>query len=190
MNKVIEKFNKIMNISILMLIIDIAVGVLLIASTSFATKIAAVVVGCLFLIRGIYFLIRYIYDGLGIRIFATDLIVGVASIIIGLFTIFNTYETVKIIGIMYGIYLLVNGCNKLYYAIKFMKVNEEIYPLVTFITILYIVMGIVVIINPFKTFMLITRLIGYFIIASSLLDIIYSLLFKKRAKSILKLFTK
>ena len=188
MEKVIEKFNKIINISILTLVIDLAVGILLVASTSFATKIAAIVIGSLLIIRGIYSIIRYIYDGIGIKIFATDLIVGISSIIIGLFSIFNTIETIKVIGILYGIWLLLNGCNKLYYSIKFMKAQEEIYPLITFISILYIVMSIIVIFNPFNTFMLITKLIGYFIIASSLLDIIYNLLFKKRAKEILILF--
>ena len=49
-------------------------------------------------------------------------------------------------------------------------------------------MGVVVIINPFSSFMLATKLTGYFLIATSLLDVMYCLLFKKRAKQLLKIF--
>ena len=60
--------------------------------------------------------------------------------------------------------------------------------LVGFISILMIIMGIVVLINPFSSFMLITKLIGIFTVCYGLFEAMYISLFKKRAKNLLKIF--
>ena len=69
-----------------------------------------------------------------------------------------------------------------------MKKQEDIFPLVTFIGILSFVMGLLVLFNPFEMFMLITRLIGLFMICSGLFEIMTCMLFRKRAKYILDMF--
>ena len=69
-----------------------------------------------------------------------------------------------------------------------MKKQEDIFPLVTFIAILSFVMGLLVLFNPFEMFMLITRLIGLFMICSGLFEIMTCMLFRKRAKYILDMF--
>ena len=58
----------------------------------------------------------------------------------------------------------------------------------TFIAILSFVMGLLVLFNPFEMFMLITRLIGLFMICSGLFEIMTCMLFRKRAKYILDMF--
>ena len=75
-----------------------------------------------------------------------------------------------------------------YYTFKFLKNNEEIYPLFLIMSILVIVMGIFSIFNPFGSFMLITRLISIFLVVGSVLELMAASLFKKRSKYILKIF--
>jgi uncharacterized membrane protein HdeD (DUF308 family) len=69
-----------------------------------------------------------------------------------------------------------------------MKKQEDIYPLVTFISILFLALGVIAFINPFKLFMVISRLVGLFIICAGLLEIMICMLFRKRAKYILNMF--
>ena len=69
-----------------------------------------------------------------------------------------------------------------------MCVQESIYPLTLFIGLLMIIMGIITLINPFKGFMLVTKLIGIFLICSGLLDAMVCNLFRQRAKNILHIF--
>ena len=97
-------------------------------------------------------------------------------------------KSLTIIGVFFGIWLIGSGVMKCIYTYKFMKFNEEIYPLVGFISILMIIMGIVVLTNPFDSFMLITKLIGIFMVCYGLFDAMYISLFKKRAKNLLKIF--
>lgn len=188
MEKVLKRFNTILNFSIIMLLLDIVVGVLFVLITDLSTKVITIMLGMLIFINGLFSLLRYIYDGLGNRIFFLDLISSVVYVILGIFTMFNPYKTLEVLGILFGIKLLATGFEKSYYGIKFMKAHEEIYPLILIISILLVVSGILAIVNPFESFMLITKVIGIFMICSALFNAMFYMLLKKRAKNVLDLF--
>lgn len=187
MKKITSRFKKLMLCSVFTSIVDLIVGILFILYDSAPMKVSLVVLGSAILIHGLFYIIRYVYDGLGTKFFAIDLIVGVASIILGLFTIFGPLEPLKYMGILFCGWLLISGIEKLYFAYRFMKANEDIYPLVSFIGILTIFMGVLASFNPFEGFMLIRRLVGLFLIASGLFDIVFDMLFRKRAKEVLQI---
>ena len=199
MNKVIKRFENMMFSSLLMVFFNVLVGLVLIFFNDFSTKINYVIVGSFILVNGLFYIIRYLYDGLGNKFFAIDLIIGVISVLLGIFTFINlkyrlleTDDFVltidKVMGIVFGIWLIVGFIEKIFYGIKFMKVNEEIFPLITFISVLFLVMGVIVIFNPFKAFMLISRLIGLFMVCAGLFESMVCMLFRRRSKYILKIF--
>lgn len=188
MSKIENRFKSMMLITMGINVLTIIVGILFFTYASFSVKINTVIMGALILVNGLFLIIKYLYDGLGVKIFNVDLIFGVISSILGIFSIFNPFKLLNVIGIFFGIWLFIVGTEKIYYAYKFMKKQEEIYPIVSFIALLLIVMGILVIFNPFETFMLITRLIGLFMICSSLFEILVCRLFIKRAINILDIF--
>lgn len=188
MDKVIKRFKNMMNVSMLMSIVDVVVGLLFIFCTSFTSKINIVILGVLIVIHGLFYVIRYVYDGLGNSIFRFDVIFGIVAIILGVFTVFNPFSVMKVIGIFFGIWLLISGGEKLLYVIKLGKAYDEIFPLTTFICVLLVIMGGLAIFNPFETFMLITRLIGFFLICDAVFEFMFWRLFKHRAKEVLSLF--
>lgn len=188
MNTVIKRFNKLMNTSIFMLLLDVLVGFLLVTKPDLVTKVCAVLFGSLLVVHGLFDFIRYIYDGLNSRIFAMMLVTSISSVILGVFMILTHQAVLEIVGIVFGIWLLVNGLLRFYYSFRLMQIKDEIYPLTMFISVLILLMGILVIFNPFSSFMLVTKLCGYFMMASSLLDAMYCLLLKKRSKEVLSLF--
>ena len=169
MNKVVKRFENMMLGSLVMSLIDVAVGLLFILYTDFTTKMNMIIVGSFIILHGLFYLVRYFYDGLGNKFFSFELIFGVAAV-------------------LFGIWLCISAIDKLYYGIKFITAHEEIFPLVTFLAVLLLIMGILTIINPFKAFTLITRLIGLFMIASGLFDAVTWMLFRRRAKQLMKLF--
>lgn len=188
MDKVIKRFEGLMLSSLLMVFLDVIIGILFLKYTELSTQINVIILGSLVLVHGLFYLIRYFYDGLGCKFFAFDLIIGVAAIILGIFTIFNPFSALEIMGVMFCIWLVASGIEKIFYGYKFMKAQEDIYPLTCFIGILLILMGILALINPFEGFMLITRLVGLFLICSGIFDGMVCLLFRRRAKQILKIF--
>lgn len=188
MDLIIKRFYKMMYISMFAVLLDIFMGVILLVFPDMASKMAIVLVGSLIVIHGLFYLIRYIYDGLGSRVFSVDLITGVAAVILGLFTIFNPFNAITVIGILFGIWLLVRGLEKLYYSIIFISHHDDLAPIFIMISLLIILMGILVMINPFESFMLVTRLAGIFLICDGLFELMTCRLFQRKSKDIIKLF--
>lgn len=188
MNKVMERFKKMMLASFGIYALNIVVGLLFFMFNTFSDRVCCVVLGALILVHGLFFMIRYIYDGLGRKVFAMDVIFGVAAIVYGLFMIFVPAELVIHYLLLYGIGLCIIGLEMMCYGIVFMKKREETYPLLISTALLIIIMGIVAILNPFKQFVLTLRLVSYFAIATGLFGCSYSNLFKKRSRAILDMY--
>lgn len=192
MNKVIKRMENLMIVSLSLALISVIVGLVYIIGNKFQLTTTVVISSAFITISGLFYIIRYLYDGLGKKVFAIDLIVGVIGVILGIFTYVylydNSLKVLDTIGVILGVWFLVLAIEKLYYGIKFATSNEETAPLITFIGILIFIMGLLLIFNPFSTFMLITRLMGLFTICAGLLDGMTSMLFRRRAKEILKLF--
>jgi len=188
MNKVVERFNKLMNISIIMIILDIVVGAILLFYTEMASNIAMVIMGTLMVVHGLFCFINYFYDGLASRFFKIELYMGIIFLLLGILVILHPTTAIDFLGVGVGIWLFVSGCENLFYTSRFWKSNEEIAPLILFISVVAIIMGISTIFNPFSKFMLITKLVGLFTIANGALNIVKTILYKKRAKEILKIF--
>jgi uncharacterized membrane protein HdeD (DUF308 family) len=188
MNKVVDRFNKLLNVSLLFVVLDVVLGIMLLKFTEASFKIIMVLLGCFILVNGLFSLIRYFYDGLANRIFKADLVTGVAGVVIGIYSMFSPYNSLKIIGTVFAIWILIVGLIKGYYTIELMKNDDEVYPLFAFIALLDILMGIVTLINPFKTFMIISKAVAIFIICYSLVEGVYISLLKRRGKQVLKMF--
>lgn len=193
MNKVVNRFDKMMIISICSMIVEVVVGLLLLfLGDKFKANTIAVLLGTMLFVRGLFDIIKYIYDGIGNKVFVGSLFTGIVSSIIGVFICFYPtlveFPTYKTLGILYGIYLIVKFVEKEFYGIKFLKSKEEIYALVCMTGILMLIGGLFIIINPLHSFVVYT--IGMFSVALAVLEVNYDMLLRKRAKYIIKLFDK
>lgn len=188
MSKVSKRLQNLMLVSLVMVVIDVTVGLLLMNYFDFSNRVFSVIIGSVILLHGLFLIIRYLYDGLGKKIFRADIVSAVVCVLIGLFQMFGPFISYKAIGVFYGIYLVAMAAEKGYFGYVFCKQKNEMYPLVCFIAILVFVMAIFVMINPFERFMLSTKLTGMFMICSGLLDAIFCVLFRNRADQVLKLF--
>lgn len=193
MNKVNKRMQNLMLGSLAFAVIDVVAGLAFILGEKFKLPSNVVILSALILVNSLFYLIRYLYDGLGKKVFAFDLIVGIFGLILGGFTYMylmtETSATIlKMLGPILGIWFIAIAIEKLYFGVKLADAHEETSPLICFIGSLIFIMGILVIVNPFSSFMLITRLMGLFILCTGLLDGMTSSLFKKRSKEILKIF--
>ena len=171
-----------------MIALDIVVGGLLVFYTELASTLAVVIAGCLILIHGIFALIDYFYVGMLFKFLKYKYIPGLLLILLGIIVILNPIPTINLLGVGIGVWLLVIGVENLVYAIRLWNNKEDIASLILFIAVFAMLMGVLVIINPFDKFMLVTKLAGIFIVANGILDIVKILLFKKRAKNIMQIF--
>lgn len=188
MNKVETRFKSLMLISFVMVIINVMVGALLTLYLDFSSKIVAVIIGTVILLQGMFYFIRYLYDGLGKKVFAIDLIMAVVDIVLGVFTVFFPFESVGHVGIVFGLHLIGNSVEKLYYAYKLRNKQDPSYPLLVVIGLLLILMGVFAMFNPFKAFILSSKLSGLFMLCAGVFEGMICKLFFDKTDTMLKLF--
>lgn len=162
--------------------------VLLVFEENVSMNLYSKVVACTIVIYGLNSLVKYFYDGFANNVYKFEIVQGIALLILGLFMLFANMNVFNTIGIFFGIFYLLVGAMKGYYTYKFMKNNEDIFPLMLIMSILFVVMGVLSIVNPFNVFMIITRLVTIFLLVGSVLELLIANLFRKRAKYILKIF--
>ena len=189
MDVIENRFKKFQFLSLFVALFGLIVGIVLIAFKSYITpQVLNMVLAAVICIGGLSSILKYFYDGFANRVYKSEIISGLAMLIVGCF-MFCTYKDnyLLTIGIYFGIYTILSGFAKSYYTYKFLKANEDIFALYLMISILFVVMGILSIFNPFG-FMEITYLVSIFLIVCSVFDMMGASLFKKRAKHILKIF--
>lgn len=188
MSKVETRFKGLMVVSFILVLINVVAGAALTFYLDFSVDVAAVIVGTVMLLHGMFLLIRYLYDGLGKKVFSIDLIIAVVGIILGIFTIFFKFESINSIGIVFALHLVANAAEKGYYALKLRSVSDPAYPLLCVLALSLVVMAVLVAINPFKTFVLSTKLAGIFMFVSGVFEGMICKLFFDKAKVLLKMF--
>lgn len=190
METVVKRFKKFQLYSIVVSMFSLIIGLLFLGFENIVTiDVFNIVIGSIIMISGLFSVVKYIYDGFANNVYKFEIINAVSLIILSLFMIFVDFGSrFFTVGIFFGVYYLLLGFVKCFYTYRFLKNNEEIYPLFLLMTLLYFVMGILCIFNPFVSFMLITRLISIFLVVGSLFEVMSASLFKKRTKNILKIF--
>ena len=188
--EVIEKrFEKFQLLSMGVALFGLIVGIVLIGLAEYVNpQVTNKVLAGIIVIGGLTSLVKYFYDGFANSVYKFEIVSGIAMLITGIFMVFASEESYyETLGIYFGIYCLLSGLMKGFYSYKFLKENESIFALMLMLTVLFVVMGILLIFNPFK-FMEITSMTSIFLAVCSVFDLMAASLFKKRAKHILKIF--
>ena len=97
----------------------------------------------------------------------------------------NPFVLSNFLTISFGIFLLLNGLLKGYYALCLKKINEECWTLILTMGIINAIFGVVIICNPFAN-LYFTQVVGMFMILYSIIEFTHMVLLRQRSKSILK----
>lgn len=179
-----EIFSRFYKVSMVSSIIFLIFGLLLYLSPEGIITIVSSVIGIFLVIVGIYSLIMYFKDRI---YFQGNLISGILALIAGILLITNTNIIATIVPIIIGICMIGLGARKLEISFRF-KDNKVIgWSYMLIMSIITIVCGIVLIINPIKGAFIATKIIGMIIMAYSIIDIVDSIIFKNNLKKIDKI---
>ena len=190
MGTVVKRFKLFQMISMIFPALLVVIGLVLMGYEKYLTaEMVYRVISIIIIISGLASMAKYLYDGFANDIYKYEIVSGLGMLILGIFMfVANMEDVFGTLGIFFGIYYLLSTGVKAYYTFKLFKANEEIFPLYLVITVLFAIMSILAIINPFKSFMLITRLVSIFLVVGGAFDLMLASLFKKRSKNVLKIF--
>ena len=184
-----RRFKKFQLLSMMVSLFSLIVGLVLIKLSEYVTPINICLgLAGIILVNALCSLVKYLYDGFANNVYKIEIVSGLAMLVLGIFMLFTKAENAyMVLGTYFGIYCLLSSLVKGYYTYKFLKENEDIFALYLIISILFVVMGVLSIFNPFK-FMEVTYLVSIFLVVVSVFDLMAASLFKKRSKYILKIF--
>ena len=145
------------------------IGLVLLLLPGTLNNIIGFVVGGCLLIFGIIGIIKYI------RIkeykFTSSLVSGILYSALGIIVIINPSSVISLVTICLGLYLVINGILKTVFSINLKKITTR-WGGALVMGRLTIVLGLLLVINPFGSAVAITKLAGAFLVVVAIFDLV------------------
>lgn len=129
------------------------------------------IIGGLIIIFGLDYIIRYLNNNKVTTYSKYGLTIGIIPVICGIFLICNPEILVSIIPFIAGMIIIMDAIEKIKHAIDLKKLNLEEWWIDLIVAILFMVFGIIIILNPFKTAKLLIRILGIFFLVDCFIDV-------------------
>ncbi|MBQ3307020.1 MAG: DUF308 domain-containing protein [Bacilli bacterium] len=180
MKTLIPNFIKASIISSLLLI---ALGILLIVRSEATIMTISYVIGGVLIAIGVLAEIGFLKENKN-NITKTDMdvIYGIVCIILGIVVINNPEAIASIIPLVIGIIIIVNSAVKLQYSLELKKEKNDLWLSTLILSIVMLVCGVVLIFNPFAGAVLLTKIVGVFILVYAVLDLLSTFFIRNTLK--------
>jgi len=179
-----DSIKKLFVSSMISSVILIIVGLFLVIRPESTLSLISYVLGGILVIIGTTSLVNYYKDKNSISTF--ELTYGILSLIAGLVIILNPKALVSLIPFVLGVWILISSLMKLKYVWDLNDTKNKSWITSLIITILMLILGIILVFNPFSGAVAITRMIGIFVIIYAVLDMVQSSIIKKNVKKAVK----
>ena len=175
-----ENIKKALNKNIITSIIIFLVGLILFLKPDTTIKTITIIIGILLIIMGSGPVIELFKSEE--RKFSFKIAPSIILFIIAFVLFFTPQILVSIIPLLIGVALVMSSAFKLQNIYNIKKSNNGFNAWTLIITIAILVLGLLLIINPFGGALAITKVIGIFLMIYSVLDIVDNILLKKIIK--------
>ena len=129
-------------------------------------------IGTILILAGLIRSLRYFRGETSVVVLANDLAIGLISIMAGILIISLKALLFSLIPVLLGIVVLVGGVIKLQSTLDMKRMHIRRWYLELACTIISIVLGILILFNPFSTAMLLMRVIGVALLLEGVVDLI------------------
>ena len=170
MKKLLSSFIK---TSMLCSVALIALGLLLIIKSEATIITISYVIGGLLIALGVIAEIKYFNEhAKKFTLDDIDIVYGIVCVILGIIVIKNPEAIASIIPLVIGVIIIANSAVKLQYSIELKKDNSNLWISTLILSIIMLVCGVLLVFNPFKGAVLLTRIVGVFILIYAVLDLV------------------
>ena len=174
------KIKKMSLTSIVFSIIFILIGAFLLARPDDAIHLVSYALGIILAIWGAVFIIGFFSDKESQNYLEVSFVIGVFALIFGIIILIKPNTIASIIPLLIGIWMLINGVTKLSYSLTLNRENNAASSII--ISLIIVVLGILLIFNPFAGAKKIVQILGIIIIIYSVLDLLECFAIKKVVK--------
>lgn len=175
-----------MNItSIIFSIIFILIGTFLLARPEDAIHLVSYALGIILIVWGVISVITFFTDKESQNYLDFVFIVGVFVLIFGIIILVKPDTIASIIPLLLGIWMLINGVTKLSYSLTLNNNKSALSSII--ISLIIVLLGILLIINPFQGAKKLVQILGISILVYSVLDLIECFSIKRVMKKVKKI---
>ena len=164
-----EKYS--MLTSILLMIL----GIFLIVKPIKSVETFIIFFAIIMITSGILSFISYFVITKEERLVSLDLIIGLITIITGIFLYIYRLELLNIFPTILGIWIIFTNLVKMQLSINLSVIEKSSWILLLIINILMIIFGILLIANPFGSLMALTELAGMFLLVTETINLLESI---------------
>lgn len=163
-------------------IIMILIAILLIAKPSTILNTIITIFGVGMLLDGAFSIILYFFTNKEQRIFSNALVEGILEIIAAILIILNKSFMISIIPVIVGIWIIVKSLMKLQLSFNIKSADEKSWVFILISSLITLVIGIIILVNPFDTMVTITVLSGALLLVSGIIDMLESICILRKLK--------
>lgn len=165
-------------------VIYVALGVILLIWPEMTAKNICYVVGVISIAVGVVNLIDYIRKDYSVDEYRYNLVYGMVFILLGIFIFVKVETVISIIPVLLGFAVTISGLLKFQNAVDLVRMKYSGWGIVMIVSILNIAFGIVLIMNPFASAMILFICIGIGMIYSGVSDLIATIMLSRSIKSV------
>lgn len=183
----IKKLNSFINSSICISIMFIIIGIIMVIMPKMSLEILGVILSVILIINGIILMITDIK--LNNNFIPVDMLpASMLSILLGIMILIYPNILSIIIPLILGTWFIMTSIFKIRLTLYLSKIKNTPWILLMLISILSIVCGFILILNPIDSSVAITLFIGIIIIVYAISDIINMIVLKRNIKNLTKYF--
>ena len=179
-------YNKMVIFSIVASIITIVVGAVLLFLPNLSNKIVGIITGIIFILFGLITSYKYLKRD-GAKIYSLNLVFSILYLVLGLVIIIFPFSVMEFVTVCLGLFLIINGATKINYGLWLKRGNSGAWLVTLVAGIFLVILGIMIVFNPFTAFAL-TQITGAFLIISGVLNLSDAITFKVSSKEIMDIF--
>lgn len=168
--------------SILGSLLIVIVSILLIAKPTAILTTVILILGIIAILDGLIHIISYIKTSKEIRSFSQELFEGFIEVIAGICLITFKDVFISMVPIIIGIWIILKSILKFQLALNLKNAEQQNWMSLLIVAIITLILGIIIIANPFKTAVTVTVISGVFLLITAISDLIESFYIIDRLK--------
>ena len=167
-------------------IILFILGLLLFLKPDTVIHVVALILGIFIIVVGIFALLKYFLAEQKNGMIRFNIIYGGVCIVSGLILALTPSAIASILPIVLGIWMIISSLLKIQYALNMKEAGSTSWIPTFTLAMITLVVGILLVINPWRGAQVILQIVGGFLMAYALLDVIASFLLNKETKTLMK----
>ncbi len=158
-------------------LICVILGIIDLVNPEKMLNVIAYVLGISAIISGVIFVIIYLLRDVKENLESNDFLSGLIGIVAGIVILLKWREFMSLLPVVLGALIVVSGCMKLQDSIDLRKLDHPAFPYILLLAIVFIIFGSILVANPFKTEIVLMKVIGVTLIITGITDLFVSIFF-------------